>query len=157
MESKIAEQLLLSHPLGNQVDLAFGGGLCFFLPNTSYESCRTDGLDVFGQAEAGKGSNPNHPFKLVTTRAEFDQMSEEADSIGTLGLFNRDHMEYEVDRLAMSGVEQEREPSLRVMADKAIRILKNAVKKDSAHGFLCVFVAELDEASYADAIAHSLA
>ena len=133
LESRIAEQLVYNHPLGQQVDLAFGGGLCFFLPNTSSTSCRTDNLDLLAAAANKRNSNPR--LSVITTREEFDNIPSDASSIGTIGLFNRDHMEYEVDRLAMSPVEEEREPSLADMAEKGMRILRASVKRDNAHGF----------------------
>ena len=133
LESKIAEQLVYNHPLGQQVDLAFGGGLCFFLPNTSSISCREDGLDLVTAAQNKKTSNPR--LSIINSRKQFDDLSIDANSIGTIGLFNRDHMEYEVDRLAMSRIEEEREPSLADMAEKGMKILRASVKKDNAHGF----------------------
>lgn len=105
------EQLVYNHPLGQQVDLAFGGGLCFFLPNTSVTSCRTDGLDLI-KAAHNKKKNSNPAYNVITTRKEFDALKGTASEIGTIGLFARDHMEYEIDRLAMSEREEEREPTL---------------------------------------------
>lgn len=104
----------MNHPLGQQVDIAFGGGLCFFLPNTSVSSCRPDNLDLIKAAQDNK-KNAHPKYKVITTRKEFDALGDTADNIGTIGLFARDHMEYELDRLAMSGIEEEREPTLSAM------------------------------------------
>lgn len=84
LEALIAQQFLTSHPLGPQVDIAFGGGRCFFLPNTSEGSCRDDGEDLF--AQAGKERN----VKLITTAEELAVLEEGKSSLGTVGLFNLD-------------------------------------------------------------------
>lgn len=54
MESEIATFLVGEGPQGASVDLALGGGACFFLPNTTRGSCRTDGRDLL-QAAEGEG------------------------------------------------------------------------------------------------------
>lgn len=129
----ITEQMISTHPLGSQVDLAFGGGLCFFLPNSSSHSCRTDDLDLI-KASKNK-SNKKRPYTFITSRKEFDQLSSDASSLGTIGLFGDDHLEYEIDRWQMSEDENERQPSLEDMAIKAIDILQSSVESSSAHGF----------------------
>lgn len=148
MESTIAEQLVSTHPLGQQVDLAFGGGLCFFLPNTTTGSCRVDGLDLIAAAKDKKNSKPK--YSVITDRKSFDQLPSDASALGTIGLFGNDHLEYEVDRLGMGNTESERQPSLAMMADKAINILRSAVKKQNAHGFFLMI-----EGSRIDMAQHS--
>lgn len=51
LESEIATFLVGDGPLGNIVDFAFGGGECFFLPNSTAGSCRTDDQDLLAAAE----------------------------------------------------------------------------------------------------------
>lgn len=148
MESTIAEQLVSTHPLGQQVDLAFGGGLCFFLPNTTTGSCRTDAKDLIAASKDRKNAKPK--YSVVTDRTAFDKLPADASSLGTIGLFGADHLEYEVDRLRMGNTEQEQQPSLAMMADKAITILRNAVKKQNAHGFFLMI-----EGSRIDMAQHS--
>ena len=84
LEALIAQQFLTSHPLGAQVDLAFGGGRCFFLPNTTEGSCRDDELDLFAQAKKER------KVKLITTAEELEGLEEGKSSLGTVGLFNLD-------------------------------------------------------------------
>src|SRR6266542_567691 len=50
MESEIAVQQIGDYPLGRQIDLMFGGGRCYFLPNSSADSCRTDDRNVSDDA-----------------------------------------------------------------------------------------------------------
>ncbi|CAJ0633901.1 15787_t:CDS:10 [Entrophospora sp. SA101] len=54
LESEIAVHQIGDYPLGRQVDLMFGGGKCFFLPNSSASSCRTDDRDD-ATADSDKG------------------------------------------------------------------------------------------------------
>ena len=51
LESEIATFLVGLGPQGPSVDLALGGGACFFLPNDTAGSCRTDGQDLLKKAE----------------------------------------------------------------------------------------------------------
>ncbi|CAG8559393.1 8365_t:CDS:2 [Diversispora eburnea] len=67
MEDVIASQQIGNYPLGKQVDLMFGGGKCFFLPNTSSESCRPDQRNLLQEAE-------EEGFKNLLTRNEFDAL-----------------------------------------------------------------------------------
>lgn len=127
------EQMISTHPLGSQVDLAFGGGLCFFLPNTSSHSCRTDNLDLI-KASKDK-SNKKRPYTFITSRAEFDALASDSNSLGTIGLFGDDHLEYEIDRWLMADKEEDRQPPLEDMAIKAIDILQSSVESSNAHGF----------------------
>ena len=133
MESTIAEQMISTHPLGSQVDLAFGGGLCFFLPNTSSSSCRKDDTDLIKASKDKK--NKKRPYNIITSRKQFDDLSSDAGALGTIGLFGSDHLEYEIDRWSMGQEEKDRQPPLEDMAMKAIDILQSSVQSSSAHGF----------------------
>lgn len=133
MESTIAEQMISTHPLGSQVDLAFGGGLCFFLPNTSASSCRTDSIDLVKASKDKK--NKKRPYNIITSRKEFDNLENDESALGTIGLFGSDHLEYEIDRWSMADKEEDRQPPLEDMAVKAIDILQSSAQASSAHGF----------------------
>lgn len=50
-ENEIAEQQIGHNPLGRTVDIMFGGGVCEFLSNTTQNSCRLDGRDLFVEAQ----------------------------------------------------------------------------------------------------------
>ena len=67
MEADIALQQIGEYPLGRQVDLMFGGGRCFFLPNNTEESCRIDDIDVVEESKK-RGLN------YFSTRKEFDDL-----------------------------------------------------------------------------------
>jgi alkaline phosphatase len=125
--------MITTHPLGSQVDLAFGGGLCFFLPNSSSSSCRLDDIDLIKASKDKK--NKKRPYNIITTRKEFDAVSNDASALGTIGLFGLDHLEYEIDRWSMAQEEKDRQPALEDMAVKAIDILTSSAKESNAHGF----------------------
>lgn len=84
LEPLIATQFLTAHPLGPQVDIAFGGGRCFFLPNSTEGSCRPDDKDLFEDAK--KDMN----LKVITSAAELASVEEGKKGLGTVGLFNLD-------------------------------------------------------------------
>jgi alkaline phosphatase len=67
MESDIAVQQIGGNPLGRQVDLMFGGGRCFFLPNHTEGSCRIDVRDLVKESK-------KRGFKYFSTRKEFDNL-----------------------------------------------------------------------------------
>ena len=67
MEADIAVQQIGDNPLGRQVDLMFGGGRCFFLPNSTEGSCRVDERDLVNESR-------ERGFKYFSTRKEFDDL-----------------------------------------------------------------------------------
>jgi alkaline phosphatase len=67
MEADIAAQQIGDYPLGRQVDLMFGGGRCFFLPNSTEGSCRVDERDLVKESK-------ERGFKYLSTRKEFDDL-----------------------------------------------------------------------------------
>lgn len=103
------------------VDLLFGGGRCFFQPKGVEGSCRDDEIDLLDWAgESG--------FRVVTDRKGFDELADTSgsdsgngnSSLPLLGLFNQDHMEYELDR------DPSVEPSLYEMVEVALKSLTDA-------------------------------
>lgn len=115
LESDIAEFLVANHPLGLQVDYALGGGRCFFLPQSHPESCRSDDKDLF--VLAAQQEHDHHAAlkpSLVDSHQGFTELKEDVSALGTVGLFNGDHMNYEVDRVNLEG--DRREPSLKEMS-----------------------------------------
>lgn len=114
LEEDIAEFLVVDHPLGLQVDYALGGGRCFFLPSSHPDSCRSDDKDLFNLSEKQKhvhytALKPN----LIQSYQQFQDLPEDVDALGTIGLFNKDHLNYEVDRPNLPA--EESEPSLKEM------------------------------------------
>ncbi|CAG8529187.1 15898_t:CDS:2 [Acaulospora colombiana] len=67
LEYNIATQQIGDYPLGRNVDLMFGGGRCYFLPNSSEGSCRPDTRDVLSEAK-------KLGFHYLSTREEFDKL-----------------------------------------------------------------------------------
>lgn len=130
LESEIAEFLVGedgSASKGLRVDFAFGGGKCFFLPNGTDGSCRTDGKDMLGAAKA-KGVRVIDGMAALRAYKDEDSVDEPV-----LGLFASDvrsqimlsrplllrqdclqHMEYEVDRQRITALADE-QPSLKEM------------------------------------------
>src|SRR3954471_1525624 len=82
-EDRIAEQQIGHYPLGRVVDLMFGGGRCYFLPNTTDGSCRSDDWDITKLAQEEYGWN------YIDNRQEFDKLKagEGAVKLPLLGLF----------------------------------------------------------------------
>lgn len=69
---------------GLPVDFAFGGGRCFFLPNGTADSCRTNQKDLLAVAKE-KG------IKVVQGMADLREYHERGGDEGTvLGLFAND-------------------------------------------------------------------
>ena len=88
LETEIADFLVDedgSDLKGLPVDFAFGGGRCFFLPNSTKGSCRTDDRDLLARAKE-KG------IKVVQGMAELREYREEGggDEGTVLGLFADD-------------------------------------------------------------------
>lgn len=90
-ESVIAKHLVGGTPLGPVVDILLGGGMEFFLPNTTKGSSRPDDTDVFALAA-------KNGYYTFTNRTEFDNLQGGNAKHATkpyLGLFTADHMSYE--------------------------------------------------------------
>ncbi|GAA5851701.1 hypothetical protein JCM8547_001179 [Rhodosporidiobolus lusitaniae] len=150
LESEIAEFLVDEAGTGQglTVDFAFGGGKCFFLPNTTAGSCRTDGKDLLAKASE-KG------IKLVEGMQALREYNEQdAHDEGTvLGLFASDHMEYEADRERISATTDE-QPSLKEMATHALKHLSLAGSKKKGF-FLMIEGSRIDMAAHNnDPVAH---
>lgn len=115
-ENQIAAQAtpgntLFNPALKDGLDVLLGGGLRHFIPMGTPGTKRTDATDLTAQFQ-GAG------YTYVQTGTALRAV----DPAGTsklLGLFNLDHMNYELDRVK-NNVD---EPSLADMTEKAIRIL----------------------------------
>jgi len=143
MEADIAAQQIGDHPLGRQVDLMFGGGRCFFLPNSTEGSCRIDERDLVKESK-------ERGFKYFSTRKEFDDLEPRKDKFPLLGLFTPDHMSYEIDR------DPTEEPSLKEMAEKALKFLDSATADSDKGFFLMIEGSRIDMAAHSnDAATHA--
>jgi alkaline phosphatase len=114
----IARQLV-EFPYGNGIDVVFGGGRQHFLPDTTADpedagetGARGDGRSLVDEWE-------NRPrAQWLWNQDQFDDINIRRTG-PVLGLFERSHMEYEVDRASDTAGE----PSLAELTETAIRIL----------------------------------
>ena len=116
--------------LGSGVDVLLGGGWRFFKPNTVTGGSRTDGQDLTAKLQTAG-------YTYVETGTAFKAVDATATS-KLVGLFNRDHLNYELDR-AKNSID---EPSLADMTEKAIKILQ----KNGKGFFLMVEGGRIDHA-----------
>ncbi|KAF9920045.1 hypothetical protein FBU30_010225 [Linnemannia zychae] len=120
MESEIAAQQIGDNPLGRQVDLLMGGGRCFFLPNSTKSSCRTDGRDLIKESQEQYGWQ-----NIMQNRQDFEEFTTKGIlPVPSMGLFHLDNMNYEIDRRNQKINGTEQEPSLSEMTRAALASLK---------------------------------
>ena len=121
-ENDIAAQVVpgsgkFNAALGAGVDVLLGGGSKFFLPTTAVPAGkRTDGQDLTAKLTAAG-------YTYVTTGTALKAVNT-ATTTRLVGLFNADHLSYELDRVKKALDE----PSLADMTETAIRILQGNSK-----------------------------
>ncbi|KAI8088812.1 alkaline-phosphatase-like protein [Halteromyces radiatus] len=142
-EDWIAEQQVGFNPLGRTVDLMFGGGWCYFYGNSSKDSsCRADDRDLLEEAKSLFNWN------VCLDRSHFDSLSQDT-ALPLMAMFSPSHMDYEIDR------NQEYQPSLKEMTDKALSILDHASKESGNGFFLMIEGSRIDMAAHTnDPAAH---
>ncbi|GCB04854.1 alkaline phosphatase [Ralstonia sp. SET104] len=134
-ENQIAAQgapgnALYNAALKDGVDVLLGGGRRHYLPQGTTGSKRTDTTDLIGQFTAAN-------YTYVSTGTQLAAVDPTSTN-KLLGLFNLDHMNYELDR-KKNNVD---EPSLADMTEKAIRVLQ----KNGKGYFLMVEGGRIDHA-----------
>eukprot|EP00834_Sanchytrium_tribonematis_P005524 NODE_341_length_9178_cov_1.080846.p3 type:complete len:349 gc:universal NODE_341_length_9178_cov_1.080846:1990-944(-) len=129
-EDIIANQLVSDSVLNRTVDLIIGGGLEFFVPNTTNYSKRLDRRNLLEEAKKSG-------FKTILTDP---QSFNEADlKLPVLAPLVTGHMPFELDR--PSNV-----PSLKDMVAKALPVLQ---KESGCHGFFMMIEASrIDHAGH---------
>lgn len=144
----IARQLV-EFPVGNGLEVAFGGGRSKFLPaksndpeDASVQGERLDGRDL---TQEWLKKNPNSAY--VWNSQQFAAV-DPATIDHVLGLFSPSHMSYEKERSQDAGGE----PSLVEMTRKAIDILK----KNPKGFFLMVEGGRIDHAHHSGNAFHAL-
>lgn len=137
-EDRIAEQEVGEHPLGRVVDLMLGGGRCFFLPNSTDGSCRSDDRDIVQLAKENQ-------FSYIDDRAGFDDLEMgESVPLPLLGLFAERNFPYEIDRRHVDDVY----PSLEEMARTALKALSDATKDSDKGFFIMIEGSRIDHAGH---------
>ncbi|WVF71802.1 hypothetical protein IAT40_006610 [Kwoniella sp. CBS 6097] len=139
-EATIAQQYLGEYALGRQVDLLWGGGRGFFLPQSDSGSSRKDDRNLIEEAK-------QNGYYYISNSAELDEYKSKAKShlarrtdahLPSLGLFTKSHMSYEIDRDAS------KEPSLSDMAIGALDAL------DNGPFFIMIEGGRIDHAAHAN-------
>lgn len=139
--SDIASQLI-DNKFGNGIDVVFGGGRQFFLPNTA-----SDPQDARPGGRAD-GRNLTHEWEALASNNQFIWNAQQLRNIDTantgnvLGLFSRSHMRYHEDRHD----ESNEEPSLPEMTQSAIALLQ----RNDKGFFLMVEAGRIDHAHHAN-------
>ncbi|GFQ68307.1 alkaline phosphatase, tissue-nonspecific isozyme [Trichonephila clavata] len=139
----LARQLVEDLP-GRDLRVIFGGGRRQFKPITHMDSvanktgARMDGLDLIDYWIKEK-RNRNARAKYITTAAELASLNKGSVDY-VLGLFNHNHMKFEVDKKK----DQVEEPSLTDMTKAAINILQ----KNNKGFFLMVEGGRIDHAHH---------
>lgn len=134
-ENDIAAQVVpgsarFNAALGSGVDVLLGGGRRHFLPSGVAGSKRTDAVDLTGLLT-------NAGYTYVTTGTALRNVNV-ATTSKLVGLFNADHLNYELDRVK-GAID---EPSLADMTETAVKLLQ----KNSKGYFLMVEGGRIDHA-----------
>lgn len=144
-EDEIATHQIAGTAFGRSIDLMFGGGLCYFLSNTTKGGCRSDNVDLRGEATLKYGFS-----KFVSTKKEFDALTGETSELPLIALFSDDHMSYEIDR------NPNRQPSLLDMTKKALDYMTKATESSEKGFAMLIEGSRIDMAAHEnDAAAHA--
>lgn len=138
-EDLIAEQMVGNYPLGRMVDLLVGGGRCFFLPNTTRHSCRSDDTDVIEMAKSEYG------FNYIDNREDFDNLRAKGGvKLPLLALLADGDIPYEIDRVHVD----DQYPSQSEMTQLALDALTVATQDSDKGFFLMVEGSRIDHAGH---------
>ncbi|KAK7417891.1 vacuolar alkaline phosphatase [Neonectria magnoliae] len=139
MEDSIALQQVGEGVLGRSVDLMLGGGRCYFLPNNTQGSCRSDDVDVV------KIAQEKHNWSYSDNRAGFDALDGgEKAQLPVLGLYAPGDIPFEIDRRNHNDIY----PSLSEMAKTALRALEKATEDSDKGFFIMIEGSRIDHAGH---------
>ena len=139
LEDIIAEHLVGNYPLGRMVDVIIGGGRCFFLPNSTQGSCRSDDTDVVKMAKEKFG------FHYIDNRKDFDHLQSSGEiKLPLLALMADTDIPYEIDRQ----YQDDKYPSLEEMTKSALKILESATKDSEQGFFIMIEGSRIDHAGH---------
>jgi alkaline phosphatase len=125
VKSRKMETTIAEHLIANRVNVLFGGGRKFFLPKSAPDSARKDDKDLIAEARKAGYAYVETALQLKATRSSY-----------MLGLFQVEALTTELP-----------EPSLELLARKAIRTLRHARAGSSASNngfFLMVEGSQID-------------
>ncbi|NOZ66213.1 MAG: alkaline phosphatase [Alphaproteobacteria bacterium] len=115
----IARQFI-DFPVGDGIEVAFGGGRRNFLPSFVTDKEGKKGRRKDGRNLISEWKNIHKDGQYIWNQEGFDHLNMDGDG-PVLGLFNASHMQYESERAGDAGGE----PSLADMTGKAIQLLNN--------------------------------
>lgn len=132
------------------LDLAIGGGGCYFLPQNNEKSCRGDDRDLVGEAREN-GWNVETWFEdqdlNQNENKKKDSDSSEMPSLPYLNLLAQHNTPYELDRISKDLPSALKVPSLSQLSSKALDLLSNSESNEK--GFILMI-----EGSQIDLCAH---
>ncbi|GAA5948464.1 hypothetical protein JCM3765_004891 [Sporobolomyces pararoseus] len=153
LQGEIAKFLIggSDSPQGKIVDLALGGGKCWFVGNDTEGSCRKDQQDLLKDLDSegieliqgmkGLREWKDGGFSLDSTKKKKKKKS-------VLGFFSNDEMDYEVDRQRTEHLIDE-QPSLKEMTLIGLNYLKQLSTSSQTKGFfLLIQNGKIDSASH---------
>ncbi|PWN23834.1 alkaline phosphatase-like protein [Microstroma glucosiphilum] len=162
LESAIAAQMLEKPYEGGErtIDLAIGGGGCWFYPSSHPESCRTDNRDLISEARqqgwdvreppssdkgAAEVKGPHGEQKIATSATSFNtsyDLQGQSGELPFLSLLTSSNTPYVIDvpsdskgRAAFPTLSQLAEQAITLLADNA-RSKASASKKSQRKGFM---------------------
>ncbi|ETO25087.1 hypothetical protein RFI_12057 [Reticulomyxa filosa] len=135
-ENLIGHQLGMKNKDETMVDVAFGGGLQHFIPQTESGSKRHDNWDFKSDyKEYGWNS-------LSLNRTALMDLG--SDDLPAIGLFSMSHLPYYLDRLTNANDEYSEVPSLVEMSDRAIHLLDSKYDHPEQGWFLMIEASRID-------------
>ncbi|DBA00352.1 TPA: hypothetical protein N0F65_000537 [Lagenidium giganteum] len=125
-----------------------------YVQNKNLDFCLGGGMKFFNESMLAELQGSG--YTIVKNYAElndYQQANQENGYMRVFGLFNRDHMSYEVDRLrelAADPSNDKREPSLPEMVDMMLGLLKNNPQAKKNGFFMMIEGSRVDHAAHSN-------